>query len=102
MGIADPLWCLQGLATWRWGYPERFAQQALGHNSKAVHHAYSKNAEVTVPSPDDWEKQGKKNPQGIVKPAALRRLQAGEGRESRSPAIAYSDAFTSHMLNVKT
>ena len=22
------------------GYPERFAQQALGHNSKAVHHAY--------------------------------------------------------------
>ena len=38
------------------GYPERFAQQALGHNSKAVHHAYSKNAEVTVPSLDDWEK----------------------------------------------
>ena len=33
------------------GYPERFAQQALGHNSKAVHHAYSKHAEVTVPSP---------------------------------------------------
>jgi integrase len=39
------------------GYPERFAQQALGHNSKAVHHAYSKRAEVTVPSLDDWEKQ---------------------------------------------
>ena len=38
------------------GYPERFAQQALGHNSKAVHHAYSKHAEVTVPSLDDWEK----------------------------------------------
>ncbi len=35
------------------GYPERFAQQALGHNSKAVHHAYSKRAEVTVPSLDD-------------------------------------------------
>jgi len=42
------------------GYPERFAQQALGHNSKAVHHAYSKHAEVTVPSLDDWEKQWKK------------------------------------------
>jgi len=27
------------------GYPERFAQQALGHNSKAVHHAYSKHDE---------------------------------------------------------
>ena len=26
------------------GYPERFAQQALGHNSKAVHRAYAKNA----------------------------------------------------------
>lgn len=38
------------------GYPERFAQQALGHNSKAVHHAYSKNAEVTVPSLEEWEK----------------------------------------------
>jgi integrase len=41
------------------GYPERFAQQALGHNSKAVHHAYSKHAEVTVPSLDDWEKEWK-------------------------------------------
>ncbi|HWN97256.1 MAG TPA: tyrosine-type recombinase/integrase [Methylomirabilota bacterium] len=38
------------------GYPERFAQQALGHNSKAVHHAYARHAEVTVPSLDDWEK----------------------------------------------
>jgi len=36
------------------GYPERFAQQALGHNSKAVHYAYSQQAEVTVPSLDDW------------------------------------------------
>lgn len=42
------------------GYPERFAQQALGHNSKAVHHAYSKHAEVTVPSLDDWEKDWSK------------------------------------------
>jgi integrase len=38
------------------GYPERFAQQALGHNSKAVHHAYAKRAEVTVPSLEDWER----------------------------------------------
>ncbi len=45
------------------GYPERFAQQALGHNSKAVHHAYSKHAEVTVPSLDDWEKEWEKNSQ---------------------------------------
>jgi integrase len=29
------------------GFPERFAQQALGHNSKAVHRAYAKHAEVS-------------------------------------------------------
>jgi integrase len=43
------------------GYPERFAQQALGHNSKAVHHAYARHAEVTVPSLDDWEKRWTEN-----------------------------------------
>jgi hypothetical protein len=48
-------------------YPERFAQQALGHNSKAVHHAYSKHAEVTVPSLDDWEKDWNKNPENCVR-----------------------------------
>ncbi|NBR87345.1 MAG: hypothetical protein EB141_06460 [Verrucomicrobia bacterium] len=41
----------------RCGYPERFAQQALGHNSKAVHHAYAKHPEVTAPPLDDWEGQ---------------------------------------------
>ena len=50
------------------GYPERFAQQALGHNSKAVHPAYSKHAEVIVPSLDDWEKQWKNNPYGMKQP----------------------------------
>jgi hypothetical protein len=33
-----------------------------------VHHAYSKHAEVTVPSLDDWEKQWKQNPQEMQKP----------------------------------
>ena len=37
------------------GYPERFAQEALGHGSKAVHRAYSKNASVKVPSLDEWK-----------------------------------------------
>ena len=31
------------------GYPERFAQLALGHNSKAVHRAYANKAQVTLP-----------------------------------------------------
>jgi len=38
------------------GYPERFAQEALGHNSKAVHRAYARKAKVTLPSLEDYEK----------------------------------------------
>jgi hypothetical protein len=64
--------------------PERFAQQALGHNSKAVHHAYSKHAEVTVPSLDDWEKQWKKNPQGMEKPKVV--AVDFQGHQSNSPS----------------
>lgn len=37
------------------GYPERFAQQALGHDSKAVHRAYARRAEPTVPPLEDYE-----------------------------------------------
>jgi len=43
----------------------------LGHNSKAVHHAYSKRAEVTVPSLDDWEKEWKENPPRSPQPKLL-------------------------------
>src|ERR1039457_1467871 len=39
------------------GYPERFAQEALGHNSKAVHRAYAKRALMKIPSPEDYEQQ---------------------------------------------
>ena len=38
------------------GYPERFAQEALGHNSKAVHRAYAKRAQVTLPSLEKYER----------------------------------------------
>ena len=37
------------------GYPERFAQEALGHNSKAVHRAYAKKALMKIPSLEDYE-----------------------------------------------
>jgi integrase len=37
------------------GMPERFAQQALGHSSKAFVRAYSKKARVVVPSLEDYE-----------------------------------------------
>jgi integrase len=41
------------------GYPERFAQEALGHNSKAVHRAYAKRALMKIPSLEDYEHQAK-------------------------------------------
>jgi hypothetical protein len=53
------------------GFPERFALQALGHNSKAVHRAYAKHAEVTVPPLDDWEKGWQGNPQRDPQPKLL-------------------------------
>lgn len=37
------------------GYPERFAQEALGHNSVAVHRAYAKKAKVKLPSLEEFE-----------------------------------------------
>ncbi|HVU07739.1 MAG TPA: tyrosine-type recombinase/integrase [Verrucomicrobiae bacterium] len=39
------------------GMPERFAQEALGHNSKAVHRAYAKRALMKIPSLEDYERQ---------------------------------------------
>ena len=39
------------------GMPERFAQEALGHNSKAVHRAYAKRALVKIPSLEDYEEK---------------------------------------------
>jgi integrase len=55
----------------KFGFPERFAQQALGHNSKAVHRACAKHAEVTVPSLADWEKEREKNSQRNAQPNLL-------------------------------
>ena len=39
------------------GYPERFAQEALGHNSKAVHRTYARRAQVLLPPLEDYEKK---------------------------------------------
>ena len=43
------------------GYPERFAQEALGHNSKAVHRAYAKRASVKIPSLEEYEEKARKS-----------------------------------------
>ena len=39
------------------GMPERFAQESLGHGSKAVHRAYAKKAQVNLPSLEEYERQ---------------------------------------------
>jgi len=39
------------------GMPERFAQQALGHSSKAIARAYAKKAAVIVPSLEEYERK---------------------------------------------
>jgi integrase len=41
------------------GYPERYAQVNLGHNSKAMTRAYSRKAEVEMPSLSEYERQQK-------------------------------------------
>jgi hypothetical protein len=41
------------------GYPERFAQAALGHNSRAVHQAYAKGATPICPALDQFETEMK-------------------------------------------
>jgi len=49
------------------GYPERFAQEALGHNSKAVHRAYAKKAKVILPALETYETQATS---GVIIPLA--------------------------------
>ena len=38
------------------GYPERYAQEALGHASAAIHRAYAKKARVEIPPLEDYER----------------------------------------------
>jgi hypothetical protein len=42
-----------------WAYPERFAQEALGQNSKAVHRVYAKNAQIVLPSRESFKKKAR-------------------------------------------
>lgn len=48
-----------------YGYPERFAQAALGHGSKAVHRAYSRQGIVKAPSLEEFEKKTIPLPQAV-------------------------------------
>jgi integrase len=60
------------------GYPERFAQEALGHNSKAVHRAYARHAQVVLPSLESFEKRAE-GPTILPFPTAESRQQRANG-----------------------
>lgn len=71
------------------GYPERFAQEALGHNSKAVHRAYAKKAAVHIESLDEWEKmmKGKLVSLEFQHPTAALASEAPATAPSAIPAV---------------
>ena len=54
-GKVCPKLCLNEYAEVVQEYPERFAQVALGHNSRAVHEAYAGGAIPVLPALDDYE-----------------------------------------------
>jgi hypothetical protein len=55
-------------------YAERFAREALGHKSKAVHPAYAKRALTKIPSLEEYEVRA------TLKPAVAIRLNGGDKR----------------------
>jgi integrase len=54
------------------GLPQRWAQAALGHNSKAVHDAYARNALVVCPPVDEFMQMNA----AIIEPATQQQTQA--------------------------
>lgn len=42
------------------GYPERYAQEALGHASAAIHRAYAKSVRVELPPLEEYERDAQK------------------------------------------
>ena len=64
------------------GMPERFAQAALGHNSKAIHRAYAKKAVIIAPSLEDYERK-----------AASLAASGGGLKIKRRLSLAHSTAF---------
>jgi len=66
------------------GYPERYAQAALGHGSKAVARAYAKKANPTIPSLDEWKKQKAENVVSVEFPKSA--PNANEGNLPREKA----------------
>lgn len=65
----------------RCGFPERFAMQSLGHNSKAVHHGYARKALVVIPSLQEYEEAFAASQANIIP------LQLQQARSAELPAV---------------
>jgi len=48
------------------GYPQRFAQEALGHSSRAVHEAYARGALVICPALEEYESVADHKPRPLL------------------------------------
>ncbi|MCI0539262.1 MAG: hypothetical protein L0Z50_28990, partial [Verrucomicrobiales bacterium] len=79
------------------GYPERYAQEALGHQSTAIHRAYAKRAQVELPPLEHYEKRpapGAPPPAVIVLPApeaAGTSAAVVANNPAASPAVAMQE-----------
>ena len=60
------------------GYPERFAQEALGHNSKAVHRAYARKAQVILPPLEEYERKPANRKVLKLRFAQMKRTESAE------------------------
>ena len=67
------------------GYPERYAQEALGHSSAAVHRAYARQAHVELPPLEEYERQRRSDGEALLEaPTAIQRSTALATRYTRS------------------
>ena len=68
------------------GFPMRFAQEALGHSSKAIHAYYAKHAEVKLPCLESWEKDMKQKITALNPPGLQRAPGNAEDLQGQSAA----------------
>ncbi len=69
-------------------YPERFAQEALGHNSRAVHRAYARRAKVILPLLEEYQRRAQEI--RILRLPTAAGWEKAPDRDGASAAVAAS------------
>lgn len=82
------------------GYPQRYAQQALGHASKAVTEAYAADAQFVMPSLEEYEAR-QTNPVRVpIKTAPLEHNAKGNDAAHQNPDVkALNSPSAPYALN---